>query len=80
MKSPYLLFLGPVAAVVLGVLFKFRLLPFLRSDTILSGGRQIPTADFAGFMARTFFIFAAASLILAVACVLARRRKQTPEN
>jgi hypothetical protein len=80
MKSAYLMFLGPVAAVVLGVLFKFRLLPFLRSDTILSGGRQIPTADFAGFMSRAFFIFAAASLVLAVTYVLVRRRKQTPEN
>lgn len=74
------MFLGPIAAVILGVLFRFRVLPFLKSDTILSGGKQMPTVDFANFMSRIFFIFAAASFVLAVVWLIIQRRKRTDEN
>ena len=80
MKSPYLMFLGPIAGLLLGVAFKFRLLPFLSSDTILSGGQQVPTATFANFMARIFFIFAVVSFAVAVIYLLIQRRRQTSEN
>jgi hypothetical protein len=80
MKSPYLIFLGPIAALILGVLFRFRVFPFLKSDTILSGGRQVATAEFAAFMSGIFFIFAAASLVVAVVYFFIRRRKGTHGN
>jgi hypothetical protein len=54
---------GGVGALVMGTLFKYRVLPFLKDDTILSGGKQMPTADFAAFMARGFYIFGAACVI-----------------
>ena len=54
-------------------MFKFRLLPFLKADTILSGGKQVPTAEFADLMARNLFI--AAGIILSMALVLFLARK-----
>jgi hypothetical protein len=61
--SPLSLLLGGACALVLGTLFKFRILPFLKGDTILSGGRQMPTAEFAAFGARWF-------CFLGTACIL----------
>ncbi|PYJ84518.1 MAG: hypothetical protein DME22_12435 [Verrucomicrobia bacterium] len=55
--------LGGGCALVLGTLFKFRILPFLKGDTILSGGRQMPTAEFAAFGARWFYIFGTACIL-----------------
>ena len=77
MKSPYVMFLGPIGGVILGVLFRFRVLPFLKSDTILSGGREVPTLDFANFVSCMFFVFAAASFALAVAWSTIQRRKRS---
>ena len=57
------LLLGGACALVLGTLFKFRILPFLKGDTILSGGRPMPTEEFAEFGARWFYIFG-------IACIL----------
>ena len=79
MKSRYVMFLGPVAAVILGVLFRLRLLPFLNGDTIVSGGKEVPTADFANFMSRIFFIFAFAALVFAIIYLMIGRRKAARE-
>ncbi len=55
--------IGGVGALVMGTLFKFRALPFLRDDTILIGAKQMPTSEFATFGARWFYIFGAACVI-----------------
>jgi hypothetical protein len=61
--SPFSMLFGGVCALVLGTLFRYRALPFLKDDTILSGGKRMATADFAAFMARGFFIFGAVCVI-----------------
>jgi hypothetical protein len=38
---------GKSMRLVLGTFFTYRALPFLKNDRILSGGKQLPTADFA---------------------------------
>jgi hypothetical protein len=55
--------LGGASAFVLGTLFKFRILPFLKGDTILSGGRPIPTEEFAEFGARWFYVFGSTCIL-----------------
>ena len=55
--------IGGVCAFVLGTPFKFRVLPFLKGDTIVSGGREMPTQEFAAFGARWFYIFGAACIL-----------------
>ena len=51
----------------LGVVFRFRLIPFMQTDTILAGGRQVPAEE----VARTASIlfFSGAALIGTVAIV-----------
>ena len=60
----------------MGTLFKYRALPFLKDDTILSGGKQIPTEGFAASGARMFYIFGAACLIGSLIWLLIRARKK----
>jgi hypothetical protein len=43
-------FLAALAGAVLGTLVRYRALPFLWADTILSGGKLVPTAQWAAFM------------------------------
>jgi hypothetical protein len=61
--SPLSMLIGGMGALVMGTLFKFRALPFLKADTILSGGKQMPTSEFAAFGARWFYIFGVACLV-----------------
>ena len=74
------MFSGPLAGVVLGVLFRLRLMPFLRADTIRSGGKEVPTVDFANMMSRIFFIFAIAGLALAIVYLIVERKKHARER
>jgi len=67
--------LGGACAFVLGTLFKFRILPFLKGDTILSGGRQVPTEEFAEFGARWFYIFGTVCILGSLIWWAARVRK-----
>jgi hypothetical protein len=60
-------FLAALWALVLGTLIRFRDLPFLRGDTILSGGRLVPTEQWAAFMSRFFYI--ASAVFLAVGLI-----------
>jgi hypothetical protein len=53
-----------VWAFVLGTLFRWRIFSFLRPDTILSGGKEVPTAQAALFFSKWFYI-AGAVIILA---------------
>jgi len=48
-------FLGCVGALILAALCHYRVLPFLKEDTILSAGRQVPTKDFAESISRIFY-------------------------
>ncbi len=54
-------------AIILGFLFRFRILPFLQADTILSGGKQVPTEQFAHFV--SIFFWGAAALVIALGIV-----------
>ncbi len=62
----------------MGTVFQFRALPFLKDDTILSGGKQMPTAEFAAFGARWFNVFGVACVIGSLICFAVRARKKTP--
>jgi hypothetical protein len=75
--SPLTMLIGGAGALVMGTLFKYRVLPFLKHDTILSGGRQVPTAEFAAFGARWFCIFGIACVIGSLIWVAIRARKKT---
>jgi len=80
-KSPFLgLILAPITSAGMGVAFKLRLLPFLKKDTILSGGRLVPTEDFANSMAKMFFVFSAVTLIIALAWIVLQIRRNKARN
>ena len=59
-------FLSASWAIILGFLFRFRVLPFLQADTILSGGKQVPTEQFAHFASTFFWIGAAVVITLGI--------------
>ena len=67
---------GGICAFVLGALFRLRLLPFLKDDTILSGGNQVPTAKFAAFGAWCFYIFGSACVVGSLIWFAIRSRKK----
>ncbi|PYK40755.1 MAG: hypothetical protein DME60_06920 [Verrucomicrobia bacterium] len=54
----------------MGTLFRLRLLPFLRPDTVLSVGRQVSTEQFAHFISKGFYIAGAATVALAAATLI----------
>ncbi|HEV7401904.1 MAG TPA: hypothetical protein VGO11_03225 [Chthoniobacteraceae bacterium] len=64
-STPFSSLLGGIGAFVCATLFKYRLLWFLHDDTILSGGRQVSTAEFAALMSRMFYIGGAVLIVLA---------------
>jgi hypothetical protein len=68
--------IGGAGSLVMGTLFHYRALPFLKSDTILSGGKQMPTAEFAAFGARLFYIFGVACVVASLIWLTARARKK----
>jgi len=72
--SPLSLLLATVSASVLGLLFHFRVLPFLKPDMMMKGESQISTAEFASFMSRMFFGFAVLCFLGSVIWFLVRRR------
>ena len=76
--SPNSMLIGGVGGLVMGTLFKYRALPFLKDDTILTGGRQVPTADFAEFGSRCFYIFGIVCVISSLIWFAVRSRKKTP--
>ena len=61
---PLLGLLSALWAVILGTLCRFRVLPFLKEDTILSGGRQGPTEQFAHLIANLFYGAAVVVVVL----------------
>jgi hypothetical protein len=61
--SPLTMLVGGMVSLGIGTLFKYRVLPFLKEETILSGGKLMPTANFAAFGARGFYILGTACVI-----------------
>lgn len=53
--GPMVKFLSASFAVVAGCLFRFRILPFLESETLIKGDKAIPMADFASNGSNMFF-------------------------
>jgi len=76
--SPLSLLIGGFGGVLMGTLFKYRALPFLKDDTILTGGKQMSTAEFAAFGARWFCVFGVACVIGSLIWFAVRARKKTP--
>ena len=74
--SPLSMLMGGVCALVTGTLFKFRALPFLKDDTILSGGKQVPTSEFAASAARGFYVFGAACVVGSLIWLTVRAMKK----
>lgn len=60
----------------MGMLFKYRALPFLKDDTMLSGGKQVSTAEFAATCARGFYFFAGVCIVAALIWLVARATKK----
>jgi hypothetical protein len=73
--SPITAFLGGTGAIIIGVLIKFRILPFLQHDTVMSGGRPVPAGEFAEWMSRNFFIFGAILFAVAIIWATVKSRK-----
>ena len=69
------LLIGGTGALVMGTLLKFRALPFLKNDTILSGGNPVPTEEFAGELAILFYVFSGFCLISSLIWWAVRIRK-----
>jgi uncharacterized oligopeptide transporter (OPT) family protein len=68
--SPIGCFLGALAGVVLGTLVRHRALPFLRGDTILSGGKLVSTAEWTAFMSKFFYIGSAVMVLIGIIALL----------
>jgi hypothetical protein len=64
--SPIGCFLGSLAGLILGTLVRRRALPFLRDETILSGGKLIPTTEWVEFASNFFYIGSAVTLIIGI--------------
>jgi hypothetical protein len=79
--KPLIIALGSlVGGLVLGLLFKLRLLPFLKSDTVLSGGKRLATAGFANAISTMFFFAAAACFVASVALLVIELRRRRRRN
>lgn len=72
--------IGFVSAVALAAAFHFRMLPFLKQDTVVSGGHLVPTQEFADSSARLFLCFAPVCLVLGFAKFYLRRRRIAARN
>ena len=63
-------FLGALAGVVLGTLVRYRALPFLRDNTILAGGRLVPTEQWAAFASKFFYVGSAVTVLIGIIALL----------
>ena len=64
--SPIGCFLGSLAALVMATLVQHRALPFLRDETIRSGGELIPTTEWVAFGSKLFYIGSVISLVIGI--------------
>lgn len=67
---PVFLCVTAILACTMGTIFRMRLLPFLRPDTILSGGKLVSTEQFAHLISNLFYVSAVAMVLLAAATLI----------
>src|SRR5882762_3098279 len=68
--SPLGCFLAALAGAVLGTLVRYRALPFLWDDTILSAGKLVPTVQWAAFMSKFFYLGSAVMVVTGIIALL----------
>ena len=71
---PVFLCISAILACAMGTIFRLRLLPFLRPDTILSGGKLVSTEQLAHVISNLFYVVAAATVVLAAANLISLLR------
>ena len=71
---PVVLCISATLACAMGTIFRLRLLPFLRPDTILSGGKLVSTEQLAHVISNLFYVAAAATVVLAAASLISLLR------
>jgi hypothetical protein len=71
---PVFLCISAILACAMGTIFRLRLLPFLRPDTILSGGKLVSTEQLAHVISNLFYVAAAATVVLAAASLISLLR------
>jgi hypothetical protein len=72
MSGPVRWILGSLSGFVLATLVRYRALPFLQHDTILSGGKPYPTAEWAPAMAKFLYVGSTIFLLIGVISLLIR--------
>jgi hypothetical protein len=72
--------IGFVSAVALAAAFHYRILPFLKADTVVSGGHLVPSQEFADSSARLFLCFAPVCLILGLTKFYLGRKRIIAKN
>ncbi len=75
-----IIFLASVAATALGFLSKLRILPFLRPDAVLSGGKLVSTDELATLFSRLFFGFAAVTFLIGLVMLFAYVRRRSRDH
>ncbi len=65
-----------LGGLVVGLLFRSRLLPSVVGDTMMNHGKQVSTAEFAASKAWFFFVFAGVCIVGSVIWMLVLKRKQ----
>ena len=71
---PVVLCISAILACAMGTIFRLRMLPFLRPDTILSGGKLVSTEQLAHVISNLFYVAAAATVVLAAASLISLLR------
>jgi hypothetical protein len=71
---PVFLCISAILACAMGAIFRLRLLPFLRPNTILSGGKLVSTEQLAHVISNLFYVAAAATVVLAAASLISLLR------
>ncbi len=64
--APMHSFLGTLGMIVAGTLCRYRMLPFLQADTVLSHGQQVPAEHIAHFLSNAFYGIAAFAFLTGV--------------
>ncbi len=69
-SGPVRWILGGLSGLMLATLVRYRAFPFLQPDTILSGGKLQPTADWAAAMAKFLYVGSAIFLLIGLVSLL----------
>src|ERR1700720_3548150 len=63
-SGPVRLIFAGLLGFLLATLVRYRAFPFLHGDTILSGGKLVPTAEWSVAMAKFFYVGSAAFVLI----------------